>query len=59
MLFQVFNGFLMNVKINLGTLDDKDFATEARARMEKVLGGLAERRAAIIEVVDKRMGYTG
>ncbi|MBN1484811.1 MAG: cyclodeaminase/cyclohydrolase family protein [Chloroflexia bacterium] len=49
---------LMNVKINLGTIEDEAFAAEVRARMEKVLDGLAERRAEIIQIVDERMGYS-
>jgi formiminotetrahydrofolate cyclodeaminase len=46
---------LMNVKINLGTIEDEIFADEVRRRMARVTKGLAEKRAAIIEVVDERM----
>lgn len=46
---------LMNVKINLGSLDDEIFAAQVKERMEAVTGGLAQKRAAIIEVVEERM----
>ncbi len=46
---------LMNVKINLGTLEDETFTRKVRRRMEAVLSELAEKRAAILEVVEARM----
>ncbi len=47
---------LMNVKINLPTLDDEDFVRAVRRRLNRVTTGLAEKRAAIMEVVEERMG---
>ena len=47
---------LMNVKINLPTLDDELFTDEVRRRMHEATAGLAERRAAILEVVEERIG---
>jgi formiminotetrahydrofolate cyclodeaminase len=46
---------LMNVKINLGSLDDEDQTALFLRRMEAVLSGLAAKRAAIIEVVEERL----
>lgn len=47
---------LMNVKINLPTLDDEDFVARARRRMARITGGLAEKKAAILEKVEGRIG---
>ena len=47
---------LMNVKINLPTLEDEAFVAEVRRRMARVTKGLAERRAAILQVVEERLG---
>jgi len=47
---------LLNVKINLSTLEDEDFIVEARRRMARVTKGLGERRAATMQVVDERLG---
>lgn len=47
---------LMNVKINLGTIEDEIFADEVVRRMLHVTKGLATKRAAIVEVVEERIG---
>ncbi len=47
---------LMNVKINLPTLDDESLVASVRRRMDKATKGLAERRAEIMTVVEERMG---
>ncbi len=47
---------LMNVKINLPTLEDEPFVAQVKRRMNRVTKGLAERRAAIMQVVEERMG---
>lgn len=46
---------LLNVKINLPTIEDETFASEVRRRMKKVLAGLDERRGAILRIVEERM----
>ncbi|MGB9724466.1 MAG: cyclodeaminase/cyclohydrolase family protein [Chloroflexia bacterium] len=46
---------LLNVKINLPTIEDEPFVAEARRRMKKVLAGLAERREAILRTVEERL----
>ncbi len=46
---------LLNVKINLPTIEDEMFVSEARRRMEKVLAGLAKRREAILRTVEERI----
>lgn len=46
---------LMNVKINLGTLEDEEFVASVRRRMAAITTGLADKRAAILEVVEARM----
>lgn len=47
---------LMNVKINLPTLDDEDFVRGVRKRMDKATKGLAEKKAAILARVEERIG---
>lgn len=47
---------LLNVRINLPTLEDEAFALQVRQRMSTVTRGLAERRSAILQVVEERMG---
>jgi formiminotetrahydrofolate cyclodeaminase len=47
---------LLNVQINLATLDDEYFIREVRKRVERATAGLAEKRAAIMEVVEERIG---
>jgi len=47
---------LMNVKINLPTLDDEDFVRQVRNRMNRATRGLAEKKAAILARVEERMG---
>ena len=47
---------LLNVKINLPTLDDEDFVAKVRRRMARITGGLAEKKAAILETVEERIG---
>jgi formiminotetrahydrofolate cyclodeaminase len=47
---------LLNVQINLATLDDEYFIREVRGRVEGATAGLAEKRAAIMEVVEERIG---
>jgi formiminotetrahydrofolate cyclodeaminase len=47
---------LLNVQINLPTLDDETFVRDVRRRMERATDGLAEKRAAIMLVVEERIG---
>ena len=47
---------LMNVKINLPTLENDAFVRQVRKRMERATAGLAERRAAIMQLVEERIG---
>lgn len=47
---------LLNVKINLPTLEDEAFVAEVRRRMARATAGLAEKRAAIMRVVEERIG---
>lgn len=47
---------LLNVKINLPTLDDELFVREVEKRMARATADLAEKRAAIMEVVEERIG---
>lgn len=47
---------LMNVKINLPTLDDEDFVRGVRKRMDRATKGLAEKKAAILARVEERIG---
>ena len=47
---------LMNVKINLPTLEDEAFVAEVRRRMARATEGLAAKRAAILQVVEERIG---
>jgi formiminotetrahydrofolate cyclodeaminase len=47
---------LMNVKINLPTLENEAFVRQVRKRMERATAGLAERRAAIMQLVEERIG---
>jgi formiminotetrahydrofolate cyclodeaminase len=46
---------LLNVKINVPTLDDEAFVREVQRRMDRATAGLAEKRAAIMQVVEERM----
>lgn len=46
---------LLNVQINLPTIEDELFVAEARRRMKKVLASLSERREAILRTVEERM----
>ena len=47
---------LMNVKINLPTLENEAFVRQVRKRMERATAGLAGRRAAIMQLVEERIG---
>jgi len=47
---------LLNVQINLATLDDEYFIREVRKRVKDATAGLAEKREAIMEVVEERIG---
>lgn len=47
---------LLNVYINLPTLDDEVFVRMVRGRIERATAGLADKRAAIMQVVEERMG---
>lgn len=47
---------LLNVQINLPTLDDERFVREVRGRITRATAGLAEKRAAIMQVVEERIG---
>ena len=47
---------LLNVKINLPTIEDEAFVRQVRQRMGRATAGLAERRAAIMQVVEERIG---
>jgi|YNPNPStandDraft_1061719.scaffolds.fasta_scaffold02584_6 formiminotetrahydrofolate cyclodeaminase len=46
---------LLNVKINLPTIEDEPFVAEVRRRMKKVLAGLADLRASILQKVEERI----
>jgi len=47
---------LLNVQINVPTLDDERFVREVRGRITRATAGLAEKRAAIMQVVEERIG---
>ncbi len=46
---------LLNVKINLPTIEDERFVAESLRRMNRVLADLSERREAILRTVEERM----
>lgn len=46
---------LLNVEINLASLEDHLFVSEARAQMEDLLVGLSEETVGIVEIVQNRI----
>jgi formiminotetrahydrofolate cyclodeaminase len=46
---------LLNVEINLASLDDQIFVREVRAHVEDLVVGLEEETQGVVEIVQQRM----